>query len=132
MRSRWLDGLVFWTPRLVCIAFAAFLCVFALDVFDMPLPPLQKFAAFVIHLVPAAIVAAGLIVVWSHEWVGAAFFPLLALVHFLTRGRGTDPVATLLVEVPLVLLGVLFWVNWQHRSQKAPPLPGNGGRPPVV
>ena len=74
MRSRWLDGLVFWTPRLVCIAFAAFLCVFALDVFDMPLPPLQKFAAFVIHLVPAAIVAAGLIVVWSHEWVGAAFF----------------------------------------------------------
>lgn len=131
MRTSFLDGLVFWTPRVFLIAVAAFLTVFALDVFDMPLPPLQKLAAFIIHLIPTAIVVAGLIVVWAHEWVGAAFFPLVAAVHLATRGVHQPPLTAGLIELPLVLLGALFWVNWRHRAQRRePPLPGNGSRAP--
>lgn len=133
MRSRVLDRLVFWTPRLSVIAVAAFMTVFALDVFDMPLPPLQKLAAFIIHLLPTAIVVAGLVLMWTHEWVGAAFFPLLALVHLATRGAHLRPVTALLIELPLLLLGALFWMNWRHRAEREePPQAGNGGRTPQV
>jgi hypothetical protein len=131
MRSAILDGLVFWTPRLFVIAVASFMAVFALDVFDMPLPPLQKLAAFVIHLLPAAIVVAGLVLMWRHEWVGAAFFPLLAMVHLAARGVHLRPAMALLIELPLLLLGALFWVNWRHRAQRnETPLAGNGGHAP--
>ena len=118
MRSALFEWLVFWTPRLFVIALAAFLCVFAIDVFDMPLPPLQKAAAFVIHLIPAAIVVAGLVFMWAHEWVGAAFFPLLAAVHLATRGVQMPPFHAMAIEVPLALLGALFWINWLHRAER--------------
>ncbi|MEY4375373.1 MAG: hypothetical protein RL760_1540 [Candidatus Eisenbacteria bacterium] len=126
-----LDWLVYWTPRLFCIAFAAFLCVFALDVFAMPLPPLQKAAALIVHLIPAGIVVAGLVLVWRHEWVGATFFPLLAAVHLFTKGVHLDVMGALVIELPLLLLGALFWVNWRHRAQRnETPLAGNGGHAP--
>ena len=76
---------MFWTPRIICIAFAAFLAIFALDVFDMPGGFWYKALALVMHLIPAGMVLIVLAIAWRREWIGAVFFPLLAILHLVTK-----------------------------------------------
>ena len=107
--------ILYWAPRLICIAFAAFLGVFALDVFRMPLAPAEKAFALAMHMIPSAIVLATLAIVWRWEWVGAFAFPLLAVFHLVSKFGQLDVSDYVIIEAPLLLLGVLFLVNWYHR-----------------
>lgn len=43
---------LFWTPRVLSIAFIAFLSIFALDVFSEHLGFWQTVAAFMMHQIP--------------------------------------------------------------------------------
>ena len=70
--------LVYWLPRIMCIAFAVFVSLFALDVFQGGLGFWQTALLFSIHLIPTAVIVAVLIVAWRWEWVGAAIFATLA------------------------------------------------------
>ena len=47
---------LFWTPRILCILFAIFLSLFALDVFGEGLGFWKTILALLIHLVPVYIV----------------------------------------------------------------------------
>jgi hypothetical protein len=119
--SETIQRLLFWAPRLFCIAFAAFLGIFALDVFDMPVGPMEKAFALMMHLIPSATVLVALAIVWRWEWVGALIFPLLAAFHLLSMwGRRLDWSGYAVIEVPLVLLGILFLVNWRNRKAFTP------------
>lgn len=69
---------LYWVPRLICIAFALFLSLFALDVFNEHYGFGRTILALSVHLIPVYIVAAVLIVAWRWEWVGAAAFTALA------------------------------------------------------
>ena len=60
-------GLMYWTPRVLCIAFAALLAAFAADVFDMPLNVWEKAIALAMHLVPSLMVLVVLAVAWRHR-----------------------------------------------------------------
>ena len=112
--------LLYWTPRILCIVFAAFLSIFALDVFDMPVDFRHKMLALLIHLIPSGLVLAALIIVWRREWIGAVIFPLLALLHLVgMRGR-LDWTGYVGIEGPLVLLGILFGLNWRSRATRRP------------
>src|SRR6266487_3702862 len=73
----------YWAPRILCIAFAAFLTIFATDVFTTPYDFWHRALALLMHLVPSAIVLAVLAVVWRWEWVGVIAFPLLAVYHLV-------------------------------------------------
>ena len=46
-------NLFIWGPRVLGIAVAAFLALFALDAFEEGRPVIQSLAAFAIHLLPA-------------------------------------------------------------------------------
>ena len=118
--SETIQRLLFWAPRLFCIAFAAFLGIFALDVFDMPLGPVEKAFALMMHLVPSAIVLAALAIVWRWEWVGALVFPLLAGFHLVSFWGRLHVSGYAVIEVPLVLLGILFLANWRSRRAVTP------------
>jgi uncharacterized membrane protein len=50
--------LLFWTPRAICIAFAIFLSLFALDVLSEGYGFWKTLLALLIHLVPVYIVLA--------------------------------------------------------------------------
>ena len=107
----------YWAPRVMCIAFAAFLSLFALDVFTMPLGPGEKAVALAMHLIPTAIVLVTLLVVWRWEWIGALAFPALAVYHLVSFWeRRMDWSGYAVIEVPLVLLGVLFLLSWRDRQ----------------
>jgi hypothetical protein len=112
--------LMSWTPRILCLAFAGFLCIFAMDVFDMPLGFWTKILALLMHLVPAAIVLVVLAVVWRREWMAAILFPLLAVIHLVTKWGQLDWSGYAVIDGPLLLLGALFLINWHNRATLRP------------
>ncbi len=112
--------LLYWTPRILCMAFAAFLALFAMDVFGMPMDPWQKALALLMHLIPTIIMVLAVVIVWRREWIGAGLFPLLALAHLVSKWGQLDWIAYVMIEGPLVLLGILFWFNWQNRATLRP------------
>lgn len=112
--------LVYWTPRILCIGFAAFLSIFAADVFGMPLDFGAKALALLMHLIPTLIVLVALAVVWRREWIAAVLFPLLAAVHLVTKWGQLDWSGYAVIEGPLLLLGALFLVSWHNRAALRP------------
>lgn len=111
---------VYWTPRILCLAFAAFLGVFALDVFSMSLGFWHTGLALLMHLIPSGIVLIALVVVWRREWIGAVLFPLLAAYHLVTKWGQLDWSGYAVIDGPLLLLGVLFWLSWRSRATFKP------------
>jgi hypothetical protein len=108
-----LKRLLFWTPRVICILFALFLSLFALDVFGEGLGFLRTIQALLIHLIPTYIVLAVLAVSWRWEWIGGVLFIFLGMLYIETwRGHWS---AYLVISGPLFLLGGLFFLNWFYR-----------------
>ena len=108
--------LLFWSPRIICIAFAFFLSMFALDVFSEVHGFWKTLLALSIHLVPVYIVLAVLVVAWRWEWVGALGFAGLATWY--TKGawhRHPDWVA--IIAGPMLVLATLFLINWLKHDQ---------------
>jgi hypothetical protein len=105
-----------WTPRIGGIGVSLFLALFALDAFNGR-TFLDGLPGFVIHLAPAALVLALVAIAWRLPLVGAAAFPLLAVVYgFMVRWR-LDWIAV--IGGPLVILGALFFLSWYLRGGSA-------------
>ncbi len=73
--------LLFWSPRALSIAFAAFLSLFALDVFSEHRGFRDTALALTMHLVPVFVVLAILLLAWRWEWVGALFYAFAGLLY---------------------------------------------------
>jgi hypothetical protein len=113
--------LLFWTPRIICIAFAILLSMFALDVFGEGYGFWKTVLALLIHLVPVYMVLIVLAMAWRWEWVGAAGFAGLALWYtsmvWRHYGWRCHPDWVVVIAGPLVLLAVLFLVNWLKHDE---------------
>jgi len=94
-----------------------FLSLFALDVFNEGYGFWETIIALLIHLVPVYIVAIVLVIAWRWEWVGAILFIALALFYLVLSWGRFHWSAYLGISGPLVLLGVLFMLNWIYREQ---------------
>ena len=92
--------LLFWTPRVLCILFALFISLFALDVFGEGYGFWETLWALLVHLVPTF--------AWRWEWVGGILLIALGLFYIILAGSRVDWGATLLIAGPLFLVGVLF------------------------
>ncbi|MGA3262760.1 MAG: hypothetical protein ABSC47_01795 [Terracidiphilus sp.] len=108
--------LLFWSPRILCIAFAIFLSMFSLDVFNEAHGFGQTALALLMHLIPTAIVVAVLIAAWRWEWVGAVLFAALAALYAASV-LPKHPDWVLTISAPLLVIAALFLVNWLKRSE---------------
>ncbi|HUU28898.1 MAG TPA: hypothetical protein VM123_13890 [archaeon] len=109
--------LLFWTPRVLCILFAIFVSLFALDVFSEGYGFWKTILALLIHLIPTYIIIIVLIFSWRWEWVGGILFTALGAFYiFWVWGRFTW-LTYLVMSGPLFLVGVLFLVNWVYRAE---------------
>lgn len=117
---------VTWAPRLLGLAFAGFLALFAADVFDTPLSVPEKGFALLMHLVPSFLVLVALAVVWRREWIATLVFPLLAALHLAMAFGRLHWSAYVLIEGPLLLIGLLFLLSWRQRTAHAAGTPGVG------
>jgi hypothetical protein len=107
--------LLFWSPRVLCIAFALFLSLFALDVFNEGLGLWKTILALSIHLIPTAFVVLVLALSWRWEWVGGTFFIAAGILYLILARHHPDWVVV--ISGPLFLVGALFLLNWLKRAE---------------
>jgi len=107
-----MNKLLYWTPRLLMIFFILFVSLFALDSFDGDQSILEKIGAFLIHLIPSAILAILLVISWRREWIGGIVFLLIGIAY-IVWAWGKFPISTyIIISGPLFIVALLFFVNW--------------------
>ncbi|MFP5210692.1 MAG: hypothetical protein ACLGRW_15540 [Acidobacteriota bacterium] len=106
----------FWLPRAASIVFAAFLSLFALDIFQVAHGFWQTALALSIHLIPSAVILAVLVVAWRWEWVGAIFFAALA-AFYVAMVLPAHPSWALGISGPLVAIAGMFLLSWIKRRE---------------
>lgn len=115
-----LQKLLYWTPRTFCIVFILFSSLFALDVFGESQSVWQTILALLMHLIPTFILITILVVTWRREWIGGILFILLGILYVVMYW-GRFPLMTYsLISGPLVIIGILFLLNWKYRVELRP------------
>jgi ABC-type multidrug transport system permease subunit len=118
LAQRWL----YWTPRVLCIVFAAFISIFALDVFREGGGFWRTALALLMHLLPTFLLLAVLVLSWRREWFGGILFIVLGILYIFWAWN--KPFARwyvfLMIAGPPVLVGALFLLNWRHRAELRP------------
>jgi hypothetical protein len=109
--------LVFWMPRILCVLFAVFVSLFALDVFGEGYDFWETIVALVMHLIPTGIILISLAIAWRWEWIGAILFLALGVGYVIMAWGKFEWTTYLLIAGPLFLVGVLFLVNWFCRVE---------------
>jgi hypothetical protein len=108
---------LFWTPRIVCILFAIFISLFAVDVFSAGYSLPKTILALLMHLIPTGLIVIVLIISWRWEWVGGIVFIALAAFYLAWQWGRFPWITYLTISGPLFLVGVLFLINWVHRTE---------------
>lgn len=99
---------LYWTPRILAIAFAGFISLFALDVFGAGYNPAETLIALAIHLVPTALVLVALVLGWRREWLGALLFAALGVAYIVASGGQQQLSVYLIISGALFLVAELF------------------------
>jgi len=110
--------LLFWSPRILCLLFAAFISIFAADAFGEGYGFWKTILALLIHLIPTGIILVILAISWRWEWVGGILFIALGALSELVLGT-----------VPLVGISVYIRPTVSHRSSVFPELAPSKGIP---
>jgi hypothetical protein len=110
------ERLIIWTPRVLCILFAAFISMFAMDVFDEAHGFWQTFTALAMHMIPTAVIVLVTIAAWRYPLVGTAAFIATGLLYVFTFGR-RFPDAIPLISGPQFLIAILFFLGWLQRRR---------------
>jgi hypothetical protein len=104
--------LLYWVPRVLCFLFAAFLSIFALDVFSEGHGVWETVIALLMHLVPSFVILIVLAIAWRWEWVGAVVFGALGVFYIVAAWGRFPLVAYLAISGPLFVMAGLFLANW--------------------
>jgi hypothetical protein len=116
MRSQ-MKRFLFWSPRLLCILFAVFVSVFALDVFGQGYGFWKTILALSMHMIPTAIIILFLAISWRWEWVGGVLYIALGILY-IVMFRGRFPWSVYVVmSGPLFLVGILFLIYWRYKKE---------------
>lgn len=105
-----------WSPRVLTIALAAFISLFALDVFSEGYKWYEAIVALLIHLAPTYLIVGALLIAWKWEQIGGLIFIGLGLFYIImTLSRpGFDAgwIVWLIISGPAFLVGGLFLANY--------------------
>lgn len=120
---QWTRRLLYWSPRIVALLFAAFVSLFALDVFGAGYGFWETLLALAIHLLPVAILLVGILAAWRWEWLGTLFLVGWS-VAYVVRAWGQFPFSVyLLMSILPFAVGILFLLNWIYRRELHLPAP---------
>lgn len=113
---------LFWAPRVLSIAFIAFLSLFSLDVFGEGLGFWATVMALIIHLLPSIALLVALILAWRWEWIGAVVYAAAGVLYIGTvRVSHVAPALKLTwilaIAAPALIVAALFLANWRRHSE---------------
>lgn len=109
--------ILFWAPRTLGLLFAAFISLFAFDVFGEGYSVWETIVALFMHLIPTGILLIALALAWRRAWIGAVLFVALGVGYLILAWGKFDGITYLLIAGPLFLIGALFLVNWIWRAE---------------
>ena len=115
LRTVW--QFLYWAPRILSIVFAAFISIFALDVFSEDRGFWETSADLLLHLVPTFVLVGVLVISWRREWIAGILYTILGLVYVVFAWNKGPLTTILLIAGPLVLTGALFLQNCKYRAQ---------------
>ncbi|MBU2219858.1 hypothetical protein KJ665_01820, partial [Patescibacteria group bacterium] len=104
-------ALIYWTPRILSLLFIAFLSIFSLDVFE----EYQGWGVIIplfMHLLPALILLAVVILAWKYDLIGAVVFLSFAVLWVWQVGFDRPWSSYALIFGPAFLVSILFFLNW--------------------
>ena len=104
-----------WTPRVLTILFAAFISLFALDVFQEGVGFWMTLGALLLHLVPTFLLLGLLALSWKREWIAGLIFIVLAGTYAVQAREHISWIAA--ISGPLLLIAVFFMVAWYNRKK---------------
>lgn len=120
---------LYWTPRILTLAFAAFLSVFALDVFDEARGAAQTAVALLMHLTPTFLILLFLALAWRREWIAAVAFAALGVLY-IAWAWGRFPTSVYFaISGPLFVMAGLFLASWLDQSRHRAVSRKEKGRP---
>lgn len=108
------DSIIHWSARVLGIAFALFISIFAMDVFSANDDFRDTLPALYLHLIPALIVMLFVIISWKRELIGGIFFTLLGILYIILEWGKFDWPAYVLIAGPMLILGILYFVGWNE------------------
>ncbi len=121
------NTLLRWTPRVFGLLFAAFLALFALDVFEPGRPLAYIVVGFLIHLLPTYLVGAATVVGWRNPALGGLAFLALAVAYTATAAGRLSPVTIGVLVGPAGAIAALFLLS--ALAARRPERPGGTGMP---
>lgn len=122
------EGVLFWSSRVLSLLFAGFLSVFAFGALSGGHGLQASILHFVMSAIPALVVLLVLAIAWRWELLGAALFMILALVY-VSVSWGRFPISTYMaIAGPPVLVSVLFLAHWWVQLSRGSK--GRGGLEP--
>jgi len=114
---------LYWTPRALCVAYAIFLGMFSLDVFNEARGFWPTLQALAMHLIPAGIVVAILVVAWRWEWIGtvllgaAAMYYTIRTLHNVNLSEAVKLNWITVIAGPGFVIAALFLANSMKRAE---------------
>ncbi|MFT3843858.1 MAG: hypothetical protein QM725_02305 [Lacibacter sp.] len=114
------EKILYWIPRLLCIAAILFVSIFAFDSFSPGTALYKQILAFLIHLIPSFLLTALLVFAWKKEFAGGILFIILGiafsvLVYNMNYARTQSAWISLgiiaSITLPFIVVGVLFIVH---------------------
>ncbi len=113
---------LFWAPRVLAVAYIAFLSSFALDIFGKGYNLRGAVVAITIHLMPALAFFVALLLAWRWEWIGAAFYATAGMLYVIFLLQNPIPPLAKLswmvtVAGPAFVVAALFLAAWVRRRR---------------
>lgn len=106
-----MQNVIHWSPRILSIAFVAFISIFALDVFTSPFEWMM-IVGFLVHLLPSFALLALTAIAWRHPLVGAIAFVGFALGYVLMVGFDRPWSWYAFISLPSLIVGLLYAADW--------------------
>ena len=106
----------YWLPRILGIAFIAFLSLFAFDAFTGADSIWAQLLGLIIHLLPSIILACILWLAWKQPFYGGGAFLIGSILFTLFFKTYENSIGMLLLSLPLVVVGGLFL--WEGLRKK--------------
>lgn len=100
-----------WLSRGLAVLYLGLLVLLSMDAFQEGQGPMEAFVALLMHLIPALVFLAALIVAWRRPMLGGWLLLGLGCLATLYFGTYRHFSGFMAVTLPLVLLGALFFLE---------------------
>ena len=100
-----------WTPRVLAMALALFLAMFAMDVFLEGKDYWETSGNFVKHLIPSLCVIAILAIGWHRDGLAALGFLVLAIAYFVALAGWKHLPESLILTLPPLGISITFYAR---------------------